>query len=136
MNEQAIDREREERLQWVLEYMGFKVEATDTMSRHDFLLHWNGKPALLAEYKYRAKMYNTHLVSKTKIDGLITRASALGVRPVFITSYETETPYWRWDCHGRCEVETFRRVLVDPNRPDPDKSEPCYAIPRDQFHMV
>ena len=120
------DRERQDTCAWILEFVGFGVEQTDTECRHDFLLTRGGRIHAVADYKHRKKKYDTLNIDVEKIDYLIDAAAAIGVKPILIVQWGAG-PYFFWECDRTCWVGTMQR-----KRPG-DLPDSVYQIPVDRF---
>jgi hypothetical protein len=129
--ENAHHRERQDMLQWALEYAGYEVEQTDTLCPWDYNLSLRGIPHAIVEYKCRSRLWDPVYLSKAKADRMITAAKDRGVRPIFIVG---EKSYIFTRLNNGYPVVTFKREKDSHVRND--VPELCYAIPLSAFVPV
>jgi len=126
------DRENQDSAQVILEDCGFIVKQTGTFTTNDMMLHWEGEPYAIAEYKFRAKRYDPVKVDCDKIDFLLEKSKELGVKPVLLYSFGNITPINFWVCRGGMAVSTLQRKKGD--RGDPKTL--VYEIPSNEWGEI
>lgn len=130
--ESPEDRERQDRLAWILEYVGFEVKQTRTSAHYDFSLKRNGLPYAVVEYKKRHEpLRDPYYIDIAKVDYLIGLAGKYGVKPILIVEPPT-TPYLWTYVHSGYETHTFTRTKGARG----DKPDVVYQIPLADFREI
>jgi Holliday junction resolvase len=127
------DRENQSRLQWMLEYVGYEVEPTDTLHPYDFILYRNGGQTAIVEYKARDKLWDPIKIDRHKITQLVDSAYERGVKPIFIVGCPGPPYHWTHP-HLNYKVSTFTRKKDAAMRGEtPDQ---VFEIPKSEFNLL
>ena len=136
--EKQLDRWKQEGvLELVKEITGWDFEMTEPFVCFDAYLRSRITPSSLPhtpraiiEVKVREKSYQHFMISKQKIDAILTEALKLNVTPLLAVAWTSELRLGIIDL-GTCEKEPGRGGRQD--RQDPQDMEEVYFIPRSAF---
>jgi hypothetical protein len=127
------DRGNQDRLQFVLEHKGFRVEQTSTLCSWDMRLYWGVDLNAIVECKFRDRLWNPLKIDVTKVDSLCHGAKELGVRPLLIIG-TPNSPYYQVEARMDWLKDVMLRKRGGVRRKETEDA--VYCIPRKEFTLI
>lgn len=131
--EQDLDRERQDALQWMLEFVGYRVEPTSTLCGYDFRVYLGERLHGIVEYKARDRLWDPLLVDRQKIRQLVSAARYLNAKPIFIVGCPGP-PYWF--IQPRVDYTTSAFTRTKGGRERGETQDIVYRIPKSEFILL
>lgn len=133
MYETNKDRQNQDRLEWVLENIGYHVEQTDTFVAWDMRLCLDGSLYAVVECKFRDRAWDPLKVDVSKIKALCAEARKQSCKPLFIVGYPGP-PYFWVTAHTDFQTGTMLRMRGGERRGEtPDD---VFLIPQKKFKKI